>query len=266
VPTEIRPAGVRSILSPAGQRRLAQFACSKLLIGFDYDGTLVPIADSPAGARLPDSTRSLLRQVAGCYPCLVISGRAYDDIARRLRGVPLRFVFGNHGIEPLWGRATDSALVRGWAARLECRLAGCSGIRIENKRHSLAIHYRQAGNRTRARRRIETAIGGLPRVRVIEGKAALNLIPSRAANKGTALRRAFRLAGCTRAIYIGDNGTDEDAFRAMPSPRLLGIRVGRRRGSRARYVLSRQRDIDAFLRLLLTLRRPASPRPAAKLP
>jgi trehalose 6-phosphate phosphatase len=254
VSTETGPAGVRSILSPAGRQLVASFARSNLLIAFDYDGTLAPIARRPRGARLPAATRRLLRQVAGRYGCLVISGRAYSDIARRLRGVPLRFVFGNHGIEPLWAGARSAALVRRWTVHLERQLADCAGVFIENKTHSLAIHYRHARNRARARRRIAAAVRGLRGARAIEGKAAVNVIPARGVNKGTALRRACRLAGCTRAMYVGDDGTDEDAFGALPPERLLAVRVGRRRGSRARYLLRRQADIDALLRLLLDVR------------
>ncbi len=264
--TEIVPAGKASILSPAGKRLVDEFARSNPLIGFDFDGTLAPLAKSPRAGRLPAGTRGLLRQVAERYACLVISGRAYRDIARRLRGVPLRFVFGNHGIEPLWADEAGAALVERWAARLRSHLAACDGVVIENKRYSLAIHYRQARHRARTKRQIATAIRGLTGARAIEGRAAVNLIPRRGVNKGTALRRACRLSGCTRAIYIGDDGTDEDAFGAMPAGRLLAIRVGRRRATQARYRLARQRDIDALLRLLLTLRRPGSPRRPGRRP
>ena len=257
--TEFDSGSGVSILSPAGKRLIGEFARGNPLIGFDFDGTLAPIATSPRAARLPGATRRLLRQVADRYSCLVISGRAYRDIAWRLRGVPLRFVFGNHGIEPLWADEAGAALVQRWAARLQSQLGACDGVVVENKRHSLAIHYRHARHRARARRQIASAVGSLTGARVIEGRAAVNLVPRHGADKGTALRRACRMAGCTRAIYIGDDGTDEDAFGALPTGRLLGIRVGRR-PSRARYRLARQRDIDALLRLLLTLRRPGPAR------
>ena len=249
-----------SILSDAGKSLLAEFARGRVLVGFDYDGTLAPIVTAPRDARMRSGTRALLKQVAMAYPTVVISGRRYDDIARRLHGVALRHVFGNHGIEPLWGTATGAALVRGWSDRLRARLAAWRGIEIENKTHSLAIHYRGATDRRRAQQAIAAAIRDLAGARAIRGRAAVNLIPDRGANKGVALRRVCRAARCSRAIYVGDDGTDEDAFAALVPGKVLGIRVGARRGSLAQVTLPNQRDIDAFLEVLITLRTPPGSR------
>jgi trehalose 6-phosphate phosphatase len=247
---------VVSILSPSGRRLVDAFAQHSVLVAFDYDGTLAPISASPAGARMRATTRRLLRQVARRYPCAVISGRAYSDIAPRLRSVPLRAVFGNHGIEPLWARPAGATLVARWLADLAPRLRPWPGIWIEDKKQSLAIHYRDARNRTQMRRVIDAAIVDLKGVRAIDGRAAVNLLPIRGSNKGVALRHVCRAARCRRAIYVGDDGTDEDAFGALPPERLLSVRVGRRHDSLARYVLPSQLDVDALLRLLLMVRTP----------
>jgi trehalose-6-phosphatase len=74
------------------------------------------------------------------------------------------------------------------------------------------------------------------------------------ANKGLALQRARRLFHCDRALYIGDDDADEDAFRSAPIDRLLAIRVGTGRRSAARYRLQHQSLIDPFLERLLALR------------
>jgi trehalose 6-phosphate phosphatase len=246
---------MHSILSSGGARVLARFAQAKPLLAFDYDGTLAPIARSPRTAAMRRTTRALLHRIAEEYPTVVISGRRYDDIAERLRDIGLRQVFGNHGIEPFAVNAARAALVRRWAARLATRLEGWPGVVIEDKTHSLAIHYRHAREHADARQAIDAALGELKGARTIDGTEAVNLVPSRGANKGVALRHACRLAGCEHAIYVGDDGTDEDAFMALPRSRILAVRVGRRRGSRASHVLRSQRDIDALLRLLLRVRR-----------
>src|SRR5690606_19595485 len=62
---------------------LARFAHTSLLIAFDYDGTLAPITATPTAARMRAATRQLLKQLARRYPCVVISGRALDDVAER---------------------------------------------------------------------------------------------------------------------------------------------------------------------------------------
>lgn len=249
-----------SVLSDSGKGLLTEFARGRVLVGFDYDGTLAPIVTAPRDARMRPSTRALLQRVATAYPTVVISGRRYGDIARRLHGVPLRQVFGNHGIEPLWTTATGAALVRRWSDRLRAQLASWRGVEIENKTYSLAIHYRGAANQRRAQHAIAAAISDLAGARAIAGRAAVNLIPSRGANKGVALRRACRAARCSRAIYVGDDGTDEDAFAALVPGGVLGIRVGARRGSLACLSLSTQRNIDAFLEVLITLQTPAGSR------
>ena len=63
-----------------------------------------------------------------------------------------------------------------------------------------------------------------------------------------------RLLACEKAIYVGDDETDEDAFAAGRADRLLSVRIGNARRSRAAYRLKDQRQIDRFLRRLLALR------------
>ena len=75
-------------------------------------------------------------------------------------------------------------------------------------------------------------------------------MPRGAPHKGIALERARALFACETAIYIGDDRTDEDAFAAGDPERLLPIRVGRKRGSRAWYWLESQTEVDGFLRAL----------------
>jgi hypothetical protein len=74
-----------------------------------------------------------------------------------------------------------------------------------------------------------------------------------------ALQRARRLLGCERVVYVGDDETDEVAFRSDRATRLLGVRVGKVQASAARYHLPRQEDIDQLLQAFLDLR----PRPSA---
>ena len=93
---------------------------------------------------------------------------------------------------------------------------------------------------------------------MIGGTEAFNLVPRGAPHKGEALERARRLLACDKAIYVGDDETDEDAFAAARSDRLLSVRIGNVRRSRATYRLKDQRQIDRFLRTLLALRPPSS--------
>ena len=68
--------------------------------------------------------------------------------------------------------------------------------------------------------------------------------------KGVALIWELARERCDRAIYVGDDETDEDVFKVREPERLMTIRVGRRRSSAASYFLTRQREIDRLLRVL----------------
>jgi trehalose 6-phosphate phosphatase len=197
-------------------------------------------------------TRALLRKVAHRYPTIAVSGRPRDDVAARLRGIPLRLVFGNHGGEPPMRSAP--VRVREWVRRLTERLAEAPGVVIEDKVFTVAIHYRRARNKAAALGRIHAALEGLHGVRVLGGVEAVALLPTGGPDKGVALQRARRLLGCDRAVYVGDDETDEVAFRSDRATRLLAVRVGRVESSAARYHLACQEDIDGLLQQLLDFR------------
>ncbi len=242
------------ILAPRHVHTLNDFAASNVLLAFDFDGTLAPIVPEPSAARMGSSTRRLLAAVARRYPCIVISGRARHDLLKRIGALPVFHVAGNHGLEP-WGQsAAYASLVHDWVHQLAARLGGYDGLVIEDKTYSVAVHYRRAPSQRRAAAAIARAVRGLRGARTIGGRQTVNLVPRGAPHKGTALERARRLLACDTAIYVGDDDTDEDAFGSDRPDRLLAVRVGVRRQSRARYSLRNQAEIDDFLLTLLACR------------
>ena len=66
------------ILSAANVDVLAQYAWSRVLLAFDFDGTLAPIVPDRDDARMRPRTRALLEEICRRYPCAVISGRSRD--------------------------------------------------------------------------------------------------------------------------------------------------------------------------------------------
>jgi trehalose 6-phosphate phosphatase len=172
-----------------------------------------------------------------------------------LKGVPVHLLAGNHGLEPWAEKIHYVEQVRNWVQELHARLQSCAGVVIEDKSYSLAIHYRRARNKGRARGAIMTALAGLRGARVIGGKQAVNLVPQGAPHKGTALELARRAFGCEAAVYVGDDDTDEDVFRLASRDSLLSIRVGLVGQSCARYRLRNQQQIDELLERLLSCRR-----------
>lgn len=246
---------MKHFFSRDAQEMLARFAWSHTLLALDYDGTLAPIVARPQDAIMRASTRSRLLVVAQRYPCVVISGRGYADVKKRLAGVPLVGVIGNHGLEPSKHMHDYATIVRGWVPRLEKPLGLEPGVEIEDKRYSLAIHYRRSRRKRFAYAVITKAIADLgSNVRTIDGKQVLNVVPVGAPHKGMAIERLRSKAGADTAIYVGDDVTDEDVFELDQPGRLLSIRVGKSSATKAPYYLKKQTEIDRLLDRLIMLR------------
>jgi trehalose-phosphatase len=242
---------MKSLLAPQNRPVLRRLARGRVLLAFDFDGTLAPIVADPARANLRPRTRRLLADVARKYPCVVISGRNRADVGRRLAGIPLRRVLGNHGIEPSPALPAARRAVQRWLACLKPRLAGVAGIVFDDKGATLAIHYRKSHNRPAALMAILAATADLSEARVLKGLLVVDLLPKSAPNKATALQLEMRRLHCRSALYMGDDQTDEDVFALSRHLPLVGVRVGRKARSLAEYYLGNQSDVDALLAELL---------------
>ena len=242
---------MRRILAACNREILRQYAASRVLLAFDYDGTLAPLVDDRAHAPMRTRTRALLRKLCHRFRCAVISGRARQDVSRYLRSVTMFAVVGNHGMEPGPDRGSAQLAVRRWRGYLSSRLAAQPGVFIEDKGLSLTIHYRRATQKRQALAAIGDAVGELSSARLIGGKDVVNVLPEGAPHKGLALENLRRRAGRDTAIYVGDDQTDEDVFGYRAPWPLLGIRVGRSRATSASYYIRGQEEIDLLLRALL---------------
>jgi len=249
-------------LSRAGKSALARLAGHRLLVAFDFDGTLAPIAVRPEQVVTPPGMRAALERLRGLCPTAIISGRARDDVQARV-GVEVDFVLGNHGIEGLPGAGREMAeclaVSRGWMLQLQ-RAAfvdvGQPGVYVEDKRYSLAVHYRQARDAAQARRRLPAHLATLsPAPRVVAGKYVFDLLPPASVDKGTALLRLMEVTRAEAAIYMGDDDTDEDVF-ALHDAALTSIRVGRSEQSRAQFYLRAPQEISRVVDLIIHSRQP----------
>lgn len=242
------------ILSHCDSDVLRSWVSSNVLLAFDYDGTLAPIVDDPADAFMSTATRELMWQLAQRYPVIVISGRAQPDALQRLRGVGLLEVVGNHGIEPRHAANRYVEQVRRWSYALDACVSALSGVVVEDKIYSLAVHYRHASDKIAARAAILETATALGDARVLGGKDVVNLVPRDAVDKGAALKREQERLHCGAAIYVGDDETDEDVFVRAPQERVLGIRVGFKPDSAATYFIRDQSAVDELLQVLIDLR------------
>jgi trehalose 6-phosphate phosphatase len=245
------PQSMRSLFTPAGEADLAAAMARRPLLAFDFDGTLAPIVARPVDARVPVATLWRLKRLAHRLPTAVISGRALDDLRHRL-GFEPTYIVGNHGAEdPAHAHGAElSAALDSLRAQMQ-EMAGelrHTGVRVEDKGASIALHYRLSSDPAAAL----DVIGRLLRrcgegVRVFGGKMVINAVSSAADDKAAALHRIARRAGVHAVVYFGDDVNDETVFAAR-EPHWLTIRVGADAPeSAARYFIGSIREIPRLL-------------------
>jgi trehalose-phosphatase len=234
-----------------------------LFVATDFDGTLAPIARHPAAAAPAPGVRSALRRIARLPRAgvAVLSGRALDDLARRVRLAGV-FLSGTNGLETMDARGRRALHVprgRRLSAALKGALADwCGRFRgawLEDKRLSVALHYRavparrQAAFRAGARRRLRSWAG---RVKLVPGKKVLEVMPAVGADKAVALARALPGRRGPVVVYLGDDENDEPAHALVRRRGGIAVAVGRSR-SRAEYALRSPREVTRFLGWLARL-------------
>lgn len=225
------------------------------LLAFDFDGTLAPITARPEDVRVSAAVQAWMTRLTA-LPVAIVSGRDASDLAQRLTFQP-RFVIGNHGAQDLarpWLADQEAALdearqrLREHAAELAAR-----GVTVEDKRLSLALHYRLAADKPAAQAAIRRALEpNPPGAHVFGGKCVVNIAAQGAPDKAASVTRLVETIGATSVVFVGDDVNDEPVFIAAP-PHWFTVRVGFERTSRARFFLSSQAEVANLLQRIAVL-------------
>jgi len=217
----------QAILEAAGKRRLAIF--------LDYDGTLTPIVERPEDAVLAEETRAVLRRLAQRHTVAIVSGRDLKDVRARV-GIDALHYAGSHGFDiagPGGSRVHEAARaaeprLAAAADELVRDTATLPGVQVERKRFAIAVHYRRArdADRDAVQAAVDRALAHHAGLRKTGGKKVFELRPDVDWDKGRAVLWLLRALDLEAAlpVYIGDDDTDEDAFRALGG-RGIGIVV-----------------------------------------
>lgn len=237
-------------LFSSGLVALARYVAPGTLFAFDLDGTLAPIVDDFDAAKVDEHMRAALVRLADLANVAVVTGRSRKD-ALAILGFEPHLLVGNHGAE--WPSGYTS---RGWKhvhsslkwrEQLHQKLFGIQGIEIEFKGESISLHYRKSEDPEQAVALLTAEIEKLdPTPRIIGGKFVINLLPMEAFTKGKALLAAMDIFKANRAIYVGDDVTDEEIFQ-LNGVDLLGIHIGDGAQTAAPYYLSKQSELLGVL-------------------
>lgn len=216
-----RTAPPERLLEPLrGRPRLSAILC-------DVDGTLAPIVARPGDAIVPHRARKVLEVLAGRYGLVAcISGRRAAE-ARRIVGLDSLTYFGNHGLERLAPGARETELdaaigplaarVRRFADEHSTGDLEGLGIGFEDKHSIRSFHFREAPDEEAAHAALERVADAAARAGLHPhwGRKVLEIRPTAAIDKGTAVAAALEGRGLALALFGGDDTTDLDAFRRL---------------------------------------------------
>ena len=211
---------------------------SKLLLMFDYDGTLTPIAMKPELAILNSQTKNNLEKLAAIdfIKVAIISGRSIEDL-KKITGLNFDNItlYGIHGGERLEGSKIfvdispkKKEYIEKFKNSLE-DLAALSGIIIEDKGYSLSLHYRLANEETikialeEFKKKAE-ALNLLTDFRYQEGKKVLEILP-KSFNKLKAVNALIEKYADYLPVYFGDDKTDAYPLRKVQEHGGLAVLV-----------------------------------------
>lgn len=228
-------------------------AINKVALFLDCDGTLIELAPSPDEVHIP---AALAPQLAALSQHLdgrvaIVSGRSVEWLAQS--GFDAHVLSGTHGGEVRWPdsaveRAERPAALEEVEAAFQRFAEERPGVIVEHKPLAAGLHFRKAPEHGNAAQALAQELGQQTGLAVQQGKMMVELrLPC--GSKGTAITALMQRKPFSGAIpiFLGDDVTDEDGFKAALEVGGFGIAVGERESEHARYHLP---DVAAVHRWL----------------
>lgn len=207
----------------------AIFSGKKPVFFLDYDGTLTPIVSRPELAVISGEMRAIVAKLSQIYTTAIVSGRMREDVMK-LTGIQELIYAGSHGFDiqgPEVSMVHPEAkklipVISEVIEKLKAEISDIPGLLIEEKKFSVAVHYRlvdESKYLPQIRKVVQNTVKGNKSLRFMSGKKVFEILPAIDWDKGKAIRwimQALKIDWANSSvIYIGDDTTDEDAFREV---------------------------------------------------
>ncbi|XP_062211427.1 probable trehalose-phosphate phosphatase 9 [Phragmites australis] len=255
----------------------------QIAVFLDYDGTLSPIVEDPDCAVMTDEMRDAVRGVAEHFPTAIVSGRCRDKVFGFV-GLAELYYAGSHGMDIRGPTAEPNSssnhhlapskaksvlcqpaseflpMIEEVYGALVAKVESIPGAKVENNKFCLSVHFRCVDEKRwgALAEQVRSVLKDYPRLRLTQGRKVLEVRPMIKWDKGKALE--FLLESLDYAersdvfpIYIGDDRTDEDAFKVLRSRgQGAGILVSKfPKETSASFSLREPTEVKEFLRKLV---------------
>ncbi|KQJ90023.1 probable trehalose-phosphate phosphatase 7 [Brachypodium distachyon] len=265
----------------------------QIVMFLDYDGTLSPIVDDPEAAFMSETMRMAVRSVAKHFPTAIVSGRCRDKVFEFVKLAELYYA-GSHGMDikgpakSSCGHAKSKAkrvvfqpaseflpMIEEVHQRLIEETSCVPGAKVENNKFCVSVHFRCVDEKSwgALAETVKGVLRGYPRLRLSQGRMVLEVRPTIKWDKGKALEfllDSLGFADCADVlpVYIGDDRTDEDAFKVLRRRgQGVGILVSKHaKDTSASYSLQEPAEVMEFLLRLVEWNRLLSRRARLALP
>ncbi|KAM7276871.1 hypothetical protein ACFE04_018737 [Oxalis oulophora] len=248
----------------------------QIVMFMDYDGTLSPIVSDPERAFMSKKMRRTVRKVAQCFPTAIVTGRCRDKVFNFVKLTELYYA-GSHGMDikgpekgSKYKKDCESLLFQPASEFLPMidevykilveKIKSTPGATVENNKFCLSVHFRCVEEKEwiGLAKKVKSVLKEYPKLRLTQGRKVLEIRPTIKWDKGKALEfllEALGFANCTDVfpIYIGDDRTDEDAFKILRDRgQGFGILVSKfAKDTTASYSLQEPDEVMDFLRRLV---------------
>ncbi|WOK92160.1 putative trehalose-phosphate phosphatase 6 [Canna indica] len=263
---------IEQIVSASKGKRIVMF--------LDYDGTLSPIVDDPDSAFMSNAMRAAVKNVARYFPTAIISGRCLEKVINFVRLTDLYYA-GSHGLDikgpekPRHVKAKAQPVLFQPACEflptmdavyraLFERTKSTPGARVENNKFCVSVHFRCVDEKSWSAlfEQVRSVLKEYPKLRLTQGRKVLEIRPTLRWDKGKALEFLLESLGFANhkdvmPVYIGDDRTDEDAFKVLRERgQGFGILVSKfPKETNATYSLKEPSEVKDFLVRLVQWKR-----------